>query len=330
MLKHDLATLVADAIHAAQASGALPAFEVPQVDVEHPREAAHGDYATSVAMKLAKPAKMPPLKIAQAITAALPSDGMIGSAQVAPPGFINIHLSDAFLARQVDEILRAGKTFGNNNLGEGKRAMVEFVSANPTGPLHIGRTWGAVLGDAIARMLEASGYKVSREYYFNNAGAQMRMLGESVRARYLELLGHEAAFPEGGYQGEYIYDIARAIMDEVDSQWLEEDWQPFKERAEAHMFENIRRTLDRMGIAFDVWFNENSLYEDGSIERVLAQLRGRGYAYDHDGAVWFKAIEFGADKDRVLVKSSGEPTYRLPDIAYHVNKLSRGFDLIVN
>ena len=156
------------------------------------------------------------------------------------------------------------------------------------------------------------------------------MLGESVRARYLELLGHAVTFPEKGYQGEYIYDVARAIISEVGEAWLEADWKPFKERAEAWMFENIRHTLERMGIAFDVWFNENSLYADGSIERVLAQLRERGFAYDADGAVWFKATEFGADKDRVLVKSSGEPTYRLPDIAYHVNKLSRGFDLIVN
>jgi len=331
MLKHELAALIVRAIQSAQSAGALPAFDLPPVDVEHPREAAHGDYATSVAMKLAKPAKLPPLKIAQAIVAQLPPDGMIGSAVVAPPGFINIRLSDLYLARQVDEILRAGQTFGNNDTGQGKpAAMVEFVSYNPPGPLHIGRTWGAVLGDALARLLAASGYHVTREYYFNNAGQQMQMLGESVRARYLELLGHAVTFPEKGYQGEYIYDVARAIISEVGEAWLEADWKPFKERAEAWMFENIRHTLERMGIAFDVWFNENSLYADGSIERVLAQLRERGFAYDADGAVWFKATEFGADKDRVLVKSSGEPTYRLPDIAYHVNKLSRGFDLIVN
>ncbi len=330
MLKNELAALITSAIHSAQSAGALPAFDAPHVDVERPRDAAHGDYATSIAMKLAKEARMAPLKIAQAIAAHLPTNGMIGAAEVAPPGFINIRLSDAFLAQQVDEILRAGQTFGNNDTGDGKRAMVEFVSANPTGPLHIGRTWGAVLGDALARLLEASGYRVSREYYFNNAGAQMRMLGESVRARYLELRDVPATFPEGGYQGEYIYEIARAIIGEVGNKWIEEDWQPFKAHAEAHMFENIRRTLERMGIQFDTWFNENSLYEDGSIERTLRALRERGYAYDNDGAVWFKAMEFGADKDRVLVKSSGEPTYRLPDIAYHVNKLSRGFDLIVN
>lgn len=329
MLKHELSQLIQQAIQRAQVAGALPSFSVPTVEVEHPREAAHGDYATSSAMKLAKQAKLPPLKIAQAIVAQLPQAGMIGKAEVAPPGFINIRLSEAFLAQQVDEILRAGQPFGNVDMGRG-RAMVEFVSANPTGPLHIGRTWGAVIGDTIARLLEASGYQVTREYYFNNAGAQMRMLGESVRARYLELLGLPAPFPEGGYQGEYIYDIARNLMSEVDNAWAEEDWQPFKERAEAWMFENIRHTLERMGIQFDVWFNENSLYQDGSLERVLQALRERGYAYDADGAVWFRATAFGADKDRVLVKSSGEPTYRLPDIAYHVNKLSRGFDLIVN
>ncbi len=330
MLKHDLANLITQAIQSAQRQGVLPSFALPTVEVEHPREAAHGDFATSVAMKLAREAKMAPLKIAQAIAAQLPVDGMIGKAEVAPPGFINIHLSDAYLAQQVTEILTAGQTFGNSDVGSGQAVQVEFVSANPTGPLHIGRTWGAVLGDTLARLMEAVGYRVTREYYFNNAGRQMQILGESVRARYFELIGRPLAFPAEGYQGEYIYRIAQAIVDEAGNAWAEEEWQPFKERAEAWLFDDIRRALERLGIHFDVWTNEYDLYSSGAIERTLEALRARGYVYEADGAIWFKAMEFGADKDRVLVKSSGEPTYRLPDIAYHVNKMERGFDRIIN
>jgi arginyl-tRNA synthetase len=329
MHKHQLSTIFTQAIRQAQQQGTLPSFTIPTIEVVRPADEKFGDYAVSVAMKLAREAKMSPLQIAQAIAAQAPRDGMIGKVEVAPPGFINIRLNEKFLAEQVNAILQAGRPFGNVDVGQGKRAMVEFVSANPTGPLHIGRTWGAVVGDTLARLLEASGYQVTREYYFNNAGQQMRMLGESVRARYLELLGVPTTFPEGGYQGEYIYDIARNIIDELGNTWREEDWSRFKERAEAWMFANIRKTLERMGIVFDVWFNENDLYK-GAIDETLKRLRERGYAYAKDGAVWFKAMEFGADKDRVLIKSSGEPTYRMPDIAYHVNKLGRGFDLIVN
>ena len=281
-------------------------------------------------MYLTRSAGMPSLDIAEAIAQHIPSTDMLGKVEVTPPGFINLMLSDAWLARQVDAILAAGMSFGNLDIGHGRKAQVEFVSANPTGPLTIGRTWGAVLGDVIANLLIAAGYAVTREYYFNNAGRQMRILGESVRARYLELLGYTVAFPEEGYQGEYIHDIARGILEAHGSAWAEEDWQPFKDVAEAGVFANIRTTLQRFGLEFDVWFNESSLYGSGEIERTLAALRERGYAYDADGAVWFRTTEFGTDKDRVLVKSSGEPTYRLPDIAYHVNKLGRGFEFIVN
>ncbi|MCC7355979.1 MAG: arginine--tRNA ligase [Anaerolineae bacterium] len=321
----------------AQRAGALPPFDLPPLSVERPKQASHGDYASAAALSLARPARKAPLQIAQAIAQHIPPTDMLGKVEAVPPGFINLTLSDAWLARQADTILAAGMTFGNLDIGRGRKAQVEFVSANPTGPLTIGRTWGAVLGDVIANLLTAAGYAVTREYYFNNAGRQMRILGESVRARYLELLGHSipgggdtGAFPEEGYQGEYIYDIARSILETHGSAWAEEDWQPFKEAAEAAVFANIRATLQRFGLEFDVWFNESSLYATGEIERTLAALRERGYAYDADGAVWFRATAFGADKDRVLVKSSGEPTYRLPDIAYHVNKLGRGFEYIVN
>ncbi len=330
MIRDELASLLTQAAQDAQRAGALPPFDLPPLTVERPKQAGYGDYASAAALALARLAQRPPLAIAQAIVQHIPPTDVLGKVEVAPPGFINLTLSDAWLARQVDAVLAAGMSFGNLDIGQGRKAQVEFVSANPTGPLTIGRTWGAVLGDVIANLLTAAGYQVTREYYFNNAGRQMRILGESVRARYLQLLGHDAPFPDEGYQGEYVSEIARAILAAHGTAWVEEDWRPFKEAAEAAVFANIRATLERFGVFFDVWFNESSLYESGEVERTLAALRERGYAYDADGAVWFRATAFGAEKDRVLVKSSGEPTYRLPDIAYHVNKLARGFDLIVN
>ncbi|HEY66320.1 MAG TPA: arginine--tRNA ligase, partial [Caldilineae bacterium] len=289
-----------------------------------------GDYATNVALQSAREARMAPRAIAEAIVQHLPTTEYVESVEVAGPGFINITLTSRWLAQQVETIRAAGPRWGSLDIGKGLKAQVEFVSANPTGPLHIGRTWGAVLGDTIANLLEAVGYDVTREYYFNNAGRQMQILGESVRARYLELIGRPAKFPEEGYRGEYIWEIARTIVQEQGDAWANEDWHPFKERAEAWLFEDIRRTLERMGIHFDVWFNEHDLYVSSAVMKTVEALRERGYAYDKDGAVWFRATAFGAEKDRVLIKSNGEPTYRLPDIAYHINKLERGFDRIIN
>jgi arginyl-tRNA synthetase len=273
---------------------------------------------------------MAPPKIAQAIVRHLPTADYLGQATVAGPGFVNLTLAPAWIAAQVDVIRAAGMAWGGLDMGHGQSAQVEFVSANPTGPLHIGRTWGAVLGDSIARLLEAAGYQVTREYYFNNAGRQMQILGQSVQARYRELIGIPFEFPEEGYQGGYIIHIAQAVVDEVGDAWAGYDWAPFKERAEAWLFDDIQGTLERLGLHFDVWFNENSLYASGAIERTVQALRQRDFAYDADGAVWFRATKFGADKDRVLIKSSGDPTYRLPDMAYHVDKLERGFKRIVN
>ncbi len=330
MIRDAIAELIREGIRRAQEAGDLPLFEIPTILIEHPKQADHGDYATNAALQLARAARMAPPKIAQAIVQHLPPADYVGQVTVAGPGFINITLSPTWIARQVETIRAAGMSWGNLDIGRGQKAQVEFVSANPTGPLHIGRTWGAVLGDTIASLLEAVGYDVTREYYFNNAGRQMQILGQSVRARYLELIGHPAEFPEEGYQGDYIWEIARTIVEEQGTAWAEEDWPVFKERAEAWLFNDIRRTLERMGIHFDVWFNEHDLYTSSAIQKTVQALRERGYVYDKDGAVWFKATEFGADKDRVLIKSNGEPTYRLPDIAYHVNKLERGFQRIIN
>ncbi len=330
LVRDEIVELIREGIRRAQAAGDLPTFEPPEFMVEHPRQADHGDYATNVALQSARLARMAPPQIAQIIVRHLPPAEYLERVDVAGPGFINFSLSPVWLTRQVDVIRAAGMRWGSLEIGCGQKAQVEFVSANPTGPLHIGRTWGAVLGDTIASLLEAVGYQVTREYYFNNAGRQMQILGESVRARYLELIGRPAEFPEGGYEGDYIWEIARTIVEEHGDAWAEEDWPPFKERAEAWLFNDIRRTLERMGIHFDVWFNEQDLYKSSAIKKVVEALRARGYVYDKDGAVWFKATAFGAEKDRVLIRSNGEPTYRLPDIAYHVNKLERGFDRIIN
>jgi arginyl-tRNA synthetase len=330
MIRDELAQLVERAIKQAQRRGDLAKFDVPEVIIEHPRDPTHGDYATPVCLQMARWARMAPMKIAPIVLNRLPETDFIGQVEVSHPGFINFRLSDRWLAGQVEAVLSAGQDWGNLDLGKGRKAQVEFVSANPTGPLGVHRTWGAVLGDTIANILTAVGYDVTREYYFNNAGSQMRLLGESVRARYLELQGQPAHLPEEGYQGDYIWDIARDIAGQEGDSLLEADWEPFKERAEAWVFKNIEGTLERFGLHFDVFYNENSLYESGRINQVVQALTQSRYTYQKDGAVWFRAEEFGAEKDRVLVRSSGEPTYRLPDIAYHVHKLERGFDLIVD
>jgi arginyl-tRNA synthetase len=330
MIRDELAQFIEGAIKRAQRRGDLAKFDVPEVTVEHPRDSAHGDYATPVCLQIARWARMAPMKIAPVVVKHLPQTDFIGRMEVAHPGFINFTLSDKWLASQVETILSAGESWGNLDLGKGRKAQVEFVSANPTGPLAVHRTWGAVLGDTIANILTAVGYDVTREYYFNNAGSQMRLLGESVRARYLELLGQPAELPEEGYQGDYIWDIARDILDQEGDSLLEAGWEPFKERAEAWVFQDINDSLDRFALHFDVFYNENSLYESGRVNQIIQALTQSRYAYQKDGAVWFHAEQFGAEKDRVLVRSTGEPTYRLPDIAYHVHKLQRGFDLIVD
>jgi len=341
MLKHELAQQISRAIQQAQAAGTLPAFALPPVEVDHPRDATHGDYATSVAMKLAKDARMPPLKIAQAIAAQLPVNGMLGAALAAPPGFINIRLSEAFLASQVDEILRAGHTFGNVDIGGGKRAQVEFVSANPTGPLHMGSARNAAIGDVLASILSAANYQVSREYYVNDAGSQIRTFGESVFARYQQLLGRDAPFPEKGYQGEYITDIAKAILDKDGTKYLD---MPPGEATRAigkigieRMVEGNRQTLEQIGVKFDVWFSERSLYESGLFDRVYKLLDEKGLVLEKDGAVWFAAQELGEDKDAVIIRSpdvipepSERPTYFASDIAYMWDKfVERKFDRVV-
>lgn len=306
--------------------------ELPEIQTEAPKDASHGDASTNVAMMLAKPLHNNPRAIAQQIIDGLKYDEKkISSVEIAGPGFINFRFAEDYLYDELQSILDAGFGFGRTDEHSGKKVLVEFVSANPTGPLTVGHGRNAVLGDTVARLLEWTGAEVDREYYFNDAGRQMRVLGQSVQARYLEKLGKESEFPEGGYEGEYIRDIAEELAsDNTDLSENPEDWKPFKEKAEEAIFADISNTLQRMNINMDSFFNEHSLYADGSIDSTVEKLRNKGLVYDKDGAVWFKTTEFGKEQDTVLIKSTGEPTYRLPDIAYHMNKLDRGYDLCLD
>ncbi|MFZ5776390.1 MAG: arginine--tRNA ligase [Thermodesulfobacteriota bacterium] len=300
--------------------------------LEAPKHEGQGDLSTNLAMVVAGKEKRKPRDVAQQLTGMLASHAeLFDKVEVAGPGFVNLFINNAVWRSVLPEVCAQGANFGKSSIGAGKKVLVEFVSANPTGPLSVGHGRQAVLGDAIARLLTVTGHAVTREYYYNDAGRQMRVLGESTRARYLEQLGLPFEFPEDGYQGEYIRDIAKSLIDERgDSLKDEPEVTPFKQQAERAIFEDINGTLKRLGIVFDNYYNEHSLYENGMVEDVVASLRAKGLAYDQEGAVWFKGTEFGLPQDRVIIKSSGEPTYRLPDMAYHREKFRRGFDWMVD
>ncbi len=302
------------------------------VELVRTRSREHGDVATNVAMKLAGTLKKNPKDIALEIRQALDMDEkLVLKTEIAGPGFINFFYTSDLIYQQLEAILKQREKYGRNSIGAGEKAQVEFVSANPTGPLTIGHGRQAVLGDTIANLLSVCGYDVSREYYFNDAGRQMRVLGDSVRLRYLELLGDKVEFPEEFYQGEYIRDIAQQLKREHGASLRDAEEDPiFKDTAEQVIFEDIKKTLARLGIEFDSFFNEKSLYDDGKIDDVISRFREKDLAFDQDGATWLRASGLGLEEDRVIVKSSGEPTYRLPDIAYHTTKFDRGFDLMVD
>lgn len=329
-LQQQLVNDVKTAISAAQASGSLPAFEIPDVLVERPRDPAHGDFATPVALQLARAARMAPLKIAGIIADHFTSPLDVAEVSVAPPGFINFRLSLPWLQEEVNRILAAGMAYGRFPDGKGKKAQIECVSANPTGPIHIGRTRGGVMGDTLARAMRAGDYDVVMEYYYNDAGRQITLLGESAKIRYEQLLGRDSELGPEHYQGDYITDIAREIVAEHGETWLDVSADVFGDYAKARIAEQQRASLKRINIEFDVYYREQSLYETGKVWEALEALQERGYVYEKDGAQWFRSTAFGDDQDRVLVKQSGEPTYRMPDIAYHWDKAQRGFDVVVD
>lgn len=346
-LPFEHAKLIEQAILAAQAADDLPQFDMPEIPVAPSKREGQGDYASSIAMALAKTAGMKPRDLAETIVRHLPSADFVAKVEIAGPGFINFYVAEDFFKQQVEAIIAEGDDLFTLELGQGKKAQVEFVSANPSGPITIGRSRGGILGDTMARLLEAAGYEVQREYYFNNAGQQMRMLGESLKARYLQALGEDASLPEGGYQGEYLIDFASKLVEEQGERLRSADWQSFKEYAEKQMFDWIRETLARVNIHHDTFFNEDTLFQSNAIWDVLEELRQNGYIYkaaewkgatpeekaaaqNKKPAQWFETTKLGDDKDRVMVKSDGIPTYTLPDIAYHRNKIERGFDVMVN
>ena len=300
--------------------------------VEVPKHENQGDFSTNIALVLAGIEKRNPREIATLVAERLEKQkDLIAGVEIAGPGFVNVTIRKMVWQQILNEIELQGDSFGKSEIGGGRRVMVEFVSANPTGPLSIGHGRQAILGDGIARLLEATGHDVYREYYYNDAGRQMRVLGESARARYLELLGKDYAFPDDGYQGEYIYDIGRKLIEERGDDLVTcESVDPFKETAEKSIFDDISATLARMGIIFDNYYNERSLYEDGHVDAVVTELSEKGLVYEQDGATWFKTTELGQEQDRVIIKSSGEPTYRLPDIAYHREKFRRNFDWLID
>ena len=299
---------------------------------EKPRNTLHGDLTTNVAMNAAKQMRTNPRQLAQQILDTIKLDTtLVAKIEIAGPGFINFHFTEKYYQSQLAEIIQQGKQFGRADIGNRLKTQIEFVSANPTGPLTVGHGRGAVYGDTIARLLEWTGYEVTREYYFNNAGRQMRILGDSVRLRYLELMGENIEFPEDYYQGEYIKEIAQHLKDKHGDGLKNESAEGiFKQQAEQEIFDDIKKTLTRIGVKHNVFFNENTLYETGQVKEVIEEFRKKDLAYDQDGAVWFKSTIFGGEKDKVIVKATGEPTYRLPDIAYHRDKLRRGFEFIID
>ena len=308
-------------------------FPTEKVIVQSPKNPDHGDFTTNYPMINSKEIGKSPMDIASAIVDKINSSGneLINKIEFIPPGFINVKINKDMFSNQLKQIILSDLSYGKNNTGKNKSALVEFVSANPTGPLTIGHGRNAILGDTVCNILKWNGFDINREYYFNNAGRQMRVLGESVYVRYMELLGENLEIPDGGYEGLYIKDIAKIIFDTHQEKFKSDGANKiFKQTAEEYIFEDIEKTLDKIGLKFDSFFNENTLYDNNDIDRTVNDLKAKDLIYEKDGATWFKATAAGRDMDRVIIKSTGEPTYRLPDIAYHRDKFDRNFDVIID
>jgi arginyl-tRNA synthetase len=302
--------------------------------VERPRSEEHGDFAINAPFLLARALRKKPVEIAEEIAAELRGKEIFERVEVAGPGFVNIFLSAQAWREELLEILSKGRAYASFDYNSGKKIQVEFVSANPVGPMHIGHGRWAAFGDTLARILERTGAVVTREFYINDAGRQMDVFAESVACRYSELYGENVPFPEDGYRGSYIYEIAKEISENYGNEFMELGFsdrkEKFKEVAYQMVLEHIKNVLIRMNVNFDIWFSERSLHLSGALEMAVKELESRGFVYEKDGALWFKSTAFGDEKDRVLVRSSGEPTYFLADIAYHINKKERGFDRVIN
>lgn len=369
-MKQQLASLIQTAIETLQGQGVLPADLSPKIQVDRTRDASHGDYACNIAMMLAKPAKCKPRDLAEQIVAALPASDQVEKVAIAGPGFINFTLTDAASFAVVGAVLEAGEAYGRSNVGNDKFVQVEFVSANPTGPLHVGHGRGAAYGAAVSDLLAAVGFKVHREYYVNDAGRQMDILAASVWLRYLDLCGEnendELPFPVNGYKGDYVWDIAATVhrehgdafrhaagivlsnlpADESDGGDKEQYIDAVIARAKELLgdvsyrtvfdtglngiLDDIRRDLEGFGVVYEEWFSERSLTEGGAVGRAIERLKDAGHLYEEKGAWWFRSTDFGDEKDRVVVRDNGQTTYFASDIAYHMQKLERGFDRVID
>ncbi len=340
LVKDAVAAIVAAALEQANRDGVINVDAAPDIEIERPNNPEHGDFATNLPLRLARAARANPMQLAQLIAERIQPGSEIGSLEPAPPGFINFKLSDEWLQQQVEAVLAAGDGFGAAVVGNGRKVMVEFVSVNPTGPVHVGHIRGAVLGSALANTMQAAGYEVTREYYINDAGSQMEAFYRSVWTRYQQALGREAQMPENGYQGDYIAEIAAEII-EAEGPGLLEMPEPASIRrigdiAREKMVTVIRDDLDAIGVNFDNWFSERWLFQNddapaSDYDRAISMLRDGGHLAERSGALWFNSIALGDDRDNVVVRSSGEPTYFASDIAYHYNKFSgRGFDRVID
>ena len=335
MSKEQITDLVLGALRRAVAEGRLPSMESGRIELDRPKRKEHGDWATNAALAVAGRAELDPRQVAQIIVESMEkAPEVVSKVEVAGPGFINFHLADDFVRNVLFEVAEKGARFGTSEIGAGRKVQVEFVSANPVGPLHLGHGRWAAFGDALANVMSHAGYRIEREFYVNDYGTQMMNFGRSISARYLELLGKVGQMPEGGYVGHYIVEIARRIIAEHGDEFAglseEERSDMFVEMEYPGMLASIRGTLQEMGVVFDVWFSERDLYRNGEVEGTVAELEEGGKAYRREGALWLKTSEYGDEKDRVLMRSNGEPTYFASDIAYHHDKIQRGFDTIID
>ena len=311
---------------------ALESLDYPSINIaiEKPKNKQNGDISSNIAFLLSKELKKNPLNIANKLKNILSKSDLFQSVDVANPGFINFKFNVKAIVQNINTIIKSNANYGKNNSGKNKKALVEFVSANPTGPLTVGHGRGAIIGDTISNILSWNGYNVHREYYYNNAGRQMRVLGESLKARCYEQLNQKYTFPEDGYKGEYLIEIAKDLNTKLGKDLLDKDDTFYIKNAEKYIFKEIKSTLDNLGLKFNSFFNEHTLYENKDIYTVIEKLKDKKLIYEKDNAIWFKATSIGLNADRVLIKKTGEPTYRLPDIAYHATKFNRGYDLCID
>jgi arginyl-tRNA synthetase len=334
-VRETLRDLIAGAVQRAQHEGVLPPVPVPEVTVETPQNPEHGDYASNIALRMARAARMDPMSIATVLSKQMEGEELVSSVDVARPGFLNFKLSPAWVASQVNEILSQAAAYGSIPMGNGATVQLEYVSANPTGPLHVGAGRGAALGDSLASILSYAGFRVQREYYVNDAGSRMEAFYATLYARYLQQLGFDAEMPPDGYAGEYMVDLAREIAAEQGKKFLEmpreEALTTLGRLGTDKMVGRIRTDLERMNVRFDRWFSEQGLYDDGLIASTIERLRASGYVVEREGAVWFASSALGEEKDNVLVRSNGTPTYFASDAAYHYDKfVQRGFDKVID